>query len=61
MNLVDTSAGGRSGSRLTERGREVLRLYRAMEARMLAAATAGDGATLLAHVRAEPRDESDLD
>ncbi len=59
--LVDASAGGRSGSRLTERGREVLDLYRAMEARMLAAAMAGDGAALLAHLRPEPRAEADPD
>ncbi len=52
--LVDASAGGRSGSRLTERGREVLDLYRAMEARMLAAAMADDFAMLVKHLRATP-------
>ena len=59
--LVDASAGGRSGSRLTARGQEVLDLYRAMEARIMAAATAGDGARLLAHLRPEPRTDADPD
>ncbi len=52
--LVETSAGGRGGSRLSERGREVLGRYRAMEARMLAAATAGDYALLVGHIREIP-------
>ena len=60
IELVETSAGGRSGSRLTGRGREVLNLYRAMEARMLAAAMADDGPTLTAYLRAEPRTTADL-
>ena len=52
--LVETSAGGRAGSRLTERGAEVLARYRAMEARMIAAAQADDYPLLLAHLRPEP-------
>ena len=57
--LVDASAGGRSGSRLTERGQEVLRLYRAMEARTVAAAMAADFATLIHYLRDQPRAEAD--
>ena len=52
--LVETSAGGRGGSRLTERGREVLARYRAMEERMIAAAQGEDYALLLAHLRPDP-------
>ena len=52
--LVETSAGGRSGSRLTKRGREVVALYRAMEGRMVAAAMEGDYAALVQHLRAAP-------
>ena len=52
--LVRTSAGGRGGSHLTERGLDVLRLYRAMEARMAAAAQADDYRELLSHVRSRP-------
>ncbi len=42
--LVETVAGGAAnrGARLTDRGREVLRLYRALESEMVGAA---DGAT----------------
>ena len=52
--LVETSAGGRGGSRLSARGREVLDRYRAMEARMIAAATAEDYPLLVGHIRDEP-------
>ncbi len=52
--LVDTSAGGRGGSRLTALGQEVLGRYRAMEARMIAAATADDFVLLVAQLRPAP-------
>ena len=61
MALVETSAGGRSGSRLTDRGREVLGLYRAMEARMGEAAMAGEYATLISYLREQPRAGADPD
>lgn len=61
LPLVETSAGGRSGSRLTERGREVLDLYRAMEARIVAAAMADDYPTLIGYLRERPRVEPELD
>lgn len=54
--LVETVAGGARdrGARLTEPGREVLRLYRAMEANLGAAAQGSEGTRLAALLRAEP-------
>lgn len=63
--LVDTVAGGarNRGARLTDRGREVLRLFRAIERDLGDAAEGAPLARLAALLRAEPaeaQDQSDM-
>lgn len=52
--LVDTSGGGRAGSRLTPLGREVLARYRRIEAAMVAVSEGADYRALLAQLRDVP-------
>ena len=59
--LVQTArgGGGGGGTRLTPIGHEVLALYRALEARLAAAAAGGDCHRLLALLRPEPLPPTD--
>lgn len=59
--LVETVSGGGTnrGARLTEQGREVLRLYRAIEQDLSAAAGGASLSRLTALLRAEPLDAQD--
>lgn len=59
--LVQTArgGGGGGGTRLTPMGHEVLALYRALEARVAAAAAGDDWPRLVALLRAEPLPEGE--